>query len=77
MERCESLNAKLIREHRISIHKLNDCIMERMEMLLFFTTKHLKRRILSKYDIPMSYISSIELTQVNFLSYLSLSMHLY
>jgi hypothetical protein len=38
--------------------------MERMEMLLFFTTKHLKRRILSKYDIPMSYISSIELTQV-------------
>ena len=48
--------------------------MERMEMLLFFTTKHLKRRILSKYDIPMSYISSIELTQVFFLK-LSLFKH--
>ena len=41
-------------------------------MLLFFTTKHLKRRILSKYDIPMSYISSIELTQVFFFKVISI-----
>ena len=57
------MNAKLNIEHRICIHKIHDFIMERMEMILCFTTKHLKRRIFFKIGCShklnkLSYINS-------------------
>jgi hypothetical protein len=57
------MNAKLNIEHKICIHKIHDFIMETIEMLLCFTTKHLKRGFFFKIGCShklnkLSYINS-------------------